>query len=125
MRATTLALVALLTGCGGSTVGADAGAISKIATDTYALVVRPGASADQLLDASKKKCEGHAHCQVLAWDDASKAASAMPMLDREAQAVVFSYSLNRATGFERALWNCARFKRSSADECLAVSGPKE
>lgn len=64
-------------------------------------------------------CGDKTHCSVYGWVDPANVARAMPMLDREVAALTFSYSLNRTTGFERALWDCRRFAGLPADSCLS------
>ncbi|WP_272798847.1 hypothetical protein [Sphingobium sp. AntQ-1] len=85
----------------------------------FSMVSAPGMDAERYLEAARSQCEGKQICQVIAWNDAENAGTAMPLLDREAQAVVFNYSLNRTTGFEQALWRCTKFKRPNKGQCLA------
>ena len=75
--------------------------------------------ADQWDDAARKECGDRQWCKVFGWTDASFVARAMPMTDREAGALTFSYSLNRATGLDQALWDCRRYRRAT-NECLAT-----
>ena len=68
-------------------------------------------------------CEGKTHCGVLGWTDPAQMASAMPMLDREAEALAFSYSLNRTTSFERFMVDCTRWPQGDDATCLATLVP--
>jgi len=100
--------------------GGDAVDAQQIAgPGTLAIVVPEGATADQLPELARKQCEGQQICQLFAWSKGQPAATAMPLTDREAASVVFSYSLNRMTGLERSLWRCSAYPRASKDECLA------
>lgn len=84
----------------------------------YAGAIAEGATPDSLEKAARAVCEGQTHCSVYGWRDASQAASAMPMLEREQAALDFSYTLNRSTGLERVLWNCGVWQ-GAGDVCLA------
>jgi hypothetical protein len=85
---------------------------------TLAIVVPEDATADQLPELARKQCEGQQICQLFAWPKGQPAATAMPLTDKEAASVVYSYSLNRMTGLERSLWRCSAYPRASNDECL-------
>lgn len=85
----------------------------------YSMVIPEEMVADQVLAAAKDRCGTASHCTVLGWADPAKAARGLPMTDAEAAAQVFSYSLNRTTGYEQTLWRCTVYPRPNRDECLA------
>jgi len=87
----------------------------------YAMLADPAMPAEKYLDYAKAKCVGQEWCKVMGWTDAKNKASAMPMLQREVDAQVFDYTLNRSTDLEQALWNCRVFKGKLPTECLAES----
>jgi len=87
--------------------------------DNYAMILPPDAEPAAIEAAAKAKCADKQICNVLGWTDKAQAAQELPMLDREADALAFSYDLNRTTGFERALWDCKRFPQANAGRCLA------
>ena len=66
---------------------------------------------------AKDKCGAVDFCQIFAWTDAVEAPQTFPMTDREVETMAFSYSVNRNSGHEQALWDCDRFARDRADEC--------
>ena len=39
--------------------------------------------------------------------------------------MVFSYSVNRTTGYEEALWNCKVVTRPNPGQCLAAPEPQK
>ena len=89
-----------------------------IGRDTYAMVFNRKADPDALPEIARERCRKAQFCQVLGWTDPKFAAGAMPMTDREDDALVFQYSLNRASGHEQTQFNCEVWKRQPA-ECFA------
>lgn len=87
--------------------------------DTFVMVAPPELDAEQWRIEAKNHCGDREFCTVVGWASETEAASGFPMTDRELEAQVFSYSVNRVTGHDKALWDCSVFPRSTSDECLA------
>ena len=87
----------------------------------FAMTFNAKADPQVLPELAREQCGKLPRCQVVAWTDAKYAARGFPMTNREAAALAFSYSLNRSTGFEKVIWDCRRWKRASADECMAAT----
>ena len=85
--------------------------------DNYALIA-PKMSADELVLVSKAKCGAKNMCSIFAWSNEADIARAFPMTDREVEAQVFTYKVNRNTGFDQSLWNCKVYTEKSGDDCL-------
>jgi hypothetical protein len=85
----------------------------------FVMIIPAGMPADRFLDAARDKCGAADMCQVWAWSSEADAARGIPMTDREAATMAFSFSVNRSTGHEQSVWDCARFPRSSDAECMA------
>jgi len=98
--------------------GDGVGARQIAGPGTLAIEVPEGMAADRLPELARQQCEGQQICQLFAWPKGQAVATAMPLTDREAAGVVYSYSLNRMTGLERSLWRCSAYPRASKDECL-------
>lgn len=81
--------------------------------------VEPGANPSGLLDDARRMCEGATHCNVMGWTDRNLVTTTMPLTDQEAEGLSFSYSLNRSTGLDRALWDCSAFDGIAPEQCLA------
>ncbi|WP_082922401.1 cell wall hydrolase [Croceicoccus mobilis] len=60
-----------------------------------------------------KNCDGQQDCQVLGY------AQDVPASGRPA----FLYVRDGASGLDQALWDCERFQRPSASQCLPADGP--
>lgn len=85
--------------------------------NNYALVIPERASPQLVEDAATLRCRGQTHCSVYGWRNASQAASAFPMLDREIETLNFVYALNRATNYESARWRCGE-PAADPEACL-------
>lgn len=85
----------------------------------FAMIVPEGSDPATWPNLAKDKCGANSFCWVFAWPSRESAARAMPMTDNEMAQRLFSYQVNRETGFEKVMWNCDRFPRNNPDECLA------
>ena len=84
------------------------------------MIIPEGLAPDRWKAVAKDHCGSAPMCTISAWTSKEDAARALPMTDAELASEAFSYGTNRSTGFDQALWDCRRFKRANADECLAV-----
>lgn len=110
----------LVAGCGAANDKSAAEFIDLGGIGNYAMVASKAVPADQLVDLAKDKCGQEPMCSVHGWNDKALAPRALPMTDAEVMAQVFSYTVNRNSGFERALWNCKVYPRADADQCMAT-----
>ena len=88
-----------------SASGTHAVTFKAIGRDTYAMIFAAASDHASVEGAVRSQCSGKQWCKVLGWTNASAAASAMPMTDREVAALRFSYTLNRVTGLDEATWS--------------------
>ena len=84
----------------------------------FAMTFDGNSNPDAILAAARKRCNAFTHCQVLAWTQPDKAAGAFPMIDREAEAMAFSYVLNRTTGTDNATWKCDQWRAAGKSACI-------
>lgn len=68
-------------------------------------------------DLARDACGANEVCQIGLWNDESFAPRGFPMTDREVEAKVFQYNVNRNTGFERSLWNCDVYPQTEQANC--------
>ncbi len=73
---------------------------------------------EALLNLSLQACQNQVYCKILIWSDGGIVPSALPVSDAALARLSFSYLRNRSNGFEKALWNCAYFKRSAPGQCI-------
>lgn len=83
----------------------------------FAMIVDPESDPADWRTSAKEHCGGREFCQVMAWTDPSMAATAMPMTDLEVETKVFQYSINRISGLDRAVWECAALAKAGIDSC--------
>lgn len=88
--------------------------------NTYFLQVDPLAFPGSYATRALSICKGRSPCRVLAWHDPAAMAVSLPLGEGSARALSFYFSHDDASG-DRALWNCADFKRSNAAQCLPAS----
>jgi hypothetical protein len=119
MKSALILIVSIALGSCGSPPAEYAPSFKPIANDMLATVVDPARSRTKIEADMRKACEGKQFCAVFGWTDPIKAASAMPMTDREAAAVAVTLSINRASGLDQILWDCTKFAGLKPDSCLA------
>lgn len=110
----------LVAGCGAANDKPVADFIDLGGMGNYAMVAGKSVSPDQLVGLAKDKCGREPICSVHGWNDKTAAPRSLPMTNAEVMAQVFTYTVNRHTGFERALWNCKVYPRADADQCMAT-----
>ena len=72
---------------------------------SHFVVVDKGLDSDRsaLKSIADAICKGQMVCIVFFWDDNSKAASSLPMIDAQVNAKVAQYNLNKNTDLDRLL----------------------
>ncbi len=68
--------------------------------------------------AASRICGDRPYCKLLAWTDRADLPSALPMPPAKLEKIAFSFLRDRARAFERVQWDCARFARRDAAQCL-------
>lgn len=65
-----------------------------------------------------RACGERAYCKVMGWTDKAKTPDALPLQPSQIAAMSFSYLRDRASGFDKALWNCGEFHRADPAQCM-------
>jgi spore germination cell wall hydrolase CwlJ-like protein len=86
--------------------------------DTFLTTLDPAQPPDSYKALAIQACGDRPHCKVLGWTDPSAMAFVLPLAPEAQAALSFSYLRDRASGFDKALWNCAEFKRAPAGSCM-------
>ena len=116
------AAVELLSGNEDVTAGSSKPEFKPLSRDAvFAMLVDPDVQPDSLLGLAREHCADRQYCNVLTWTDSSHAARGFPLTDREAGEVRFQYTINRATGFERARWDCATWAIPDESNCPSAN----
>ncbi|WP_342344907.1 cell wall hydrolase [Sphingomonas sp. CFBP 13603] len=88
--------------------------------DTILVALPRGRTADGLTALAAQACGDKLFCRYMAWTDGSKAATSLPLAPAQTAALSFSYLRDRASGYEKSLWNCRQFKRTDPAQCVKV-----
>ncbi|MEG3147912.1 cell wall hydrolase [Sphingomonas sp. RT2P30] len=67
-----------------------------------------------------RTCGERPYCKVMGWTDRSKVPTALPLQQAQVAAMSFSYLRDKAHGFDKALWNCAEFRRADLTQCMKL-----
>lgn len=92
---------------------------SMIASDgSFIAKLDPKAPADSFAALARETCGIRSYCKFMGWTDGKRAPAGLPISTEAMAAMSFSYLRDEKTGFEKALWNCAEFKRGTDAECM-------
>ncbi|MBA4041807.1 MAG: cell wall hydrolase, partial [Sphingobium sp.] len=86
--------------------------------DTFIVTLPANVSADELPALAALNCGERPYCKFLVWTDPAQAAKAFPLSPTEIATMAFSYLRDRATGYDKPLWNCAMFDRAQPQQCM-------
>jgi hypothetical protein len=95
------------------------GSYRDLGSEAYSVIIEAGSDFAMTEAAARGLCRGKTFCQVFGFSDASAKPSAMPMTDREAQALIYTYTLSRSAGTDESVGNCAFFPSAPKDRCTA------
>ncbi|MGH6614051.1 cell wall hydrolase [Sphingomonas sp.] len=65
-------------------------------------------------------CGERPYCKVMAWNSKAKTPTALPLQSSQVAAMSFSYLRDRAKGYDKALWNCAEYRRPDLNQCMKL-----
>ena len=85
---------------------------------SYGLLIRHGASGDELLAAALRLCFGENFCRVMAWDSAGNIPRGFPVPPPSMATLRFSYVRDPQAPRAQAHFDCALFPRTKKDQCL-------
>ncbi|VWX52857.1 cell wall hydrolase [Novosphingobium sp. 9U] len=96
---------------------------SSDSPDTYLVVLSPGQAAN-FAQIAASACAARPRCKFMGWTDPAKLpqSASSKLSPDQLGALSFSYLRDRSINLERALWNCAQFKRP-AGQCLWSKSP--
>lgn len=78
----------------------------EISPSMFVVVIPAGSSRTGTEAAARELCDGEAFCKVMGWTDNSLLPRGFPLTDRELAGQAFSYTLNRNSGMDEAVWAC-------------------
>ena len=90
----------------------------KLAGDhTFVMTFNATADPVELEKTVRNHCGAREFCKVFGWTEPEYAPRGFPMTDREVQAQVLSYGINRTSGYEQLSWDCDLFGKQTGVEC--------
>ncbi len=101
-----------------STLGGAEAAQAAHDSGTFLVTLKPSHGADILPALAQASCGDRPYCKFMAWTDKAATPAALPVTPVQQRAMSFSYLRDRSMGFEKALWNCAEFKRPEPGQCM-------
>ncbi len=114
-----LAEASIAMGFGAASEGASA-PVALLDGDTIFVTLPRNQSADGLTVLAAQACGDKPFCRYMAWTDGTKTATAIPLEPAQTAALSFSYLRDRASNYERSLWNCRQFKRTDPTQCMVA-----
>jgi spore germination cell wall hydrolase CwlJ-like protein len=105
---------------GAPTVGETAGSPLSIDPNSFLVTLDARAGADSFPAVATKACGARDYCKLMAWTDKAHTPANLPLGQAQIATMSFSYLRDKAHGYEKALWNCAQFKRASKGECMKL-----
>jgi spore germination cell wall hydrolase CwlJ-like protein len=105
----------------GVIAGGDAGVLPVVLEqdkDTFVVTLDPAAPPETFFQLAMESCGKRIFCKFMAWSSRAATPAALPITPVQQRAMSFSYLRDRAFNFERALWNCAEFKRPEPTQCM-------
>jgi spore germination cell wall hydrolase CwlJ-like protein len=115
-----LAEASIAMGFGAATETASVPAAAPVDGDTLLVTLPRNQTADGLTTLAAQACGEKPFCRYMAWTDGTKAAPSLPLDPAQTAALSFSYLRDRASGYEKSLWNCRQFKRADPAQCMRV-----
>ncbi|MES2337627.1 MAG: cell wall hydrolase [Pseudomonadota bacterium] len=87
-------------------------------TNTFLVTLDAKLAPESLPALAARACGDRPYCKFMAWSSKAATPAALPVTPVQQRAMSFSYLRDRAYGFEKALWNCAEFKRAEPTQCM-------
>ncbi len=115
-----LAEASIAMGFGAATETAPTPAAAPVDSDTLLVTLPRNQTADGLTTLAAQACGDKAFCRYMAWTDGTKVAPSLPLDPTQTASLSFSYLRDRASRYEKSLWNCRQFKRADPAQCMKV-----
>jgi spore germination cell wall hydrolase CwlJ-like protein len=90
-------------------------------TNTFLVTLDAKLAPEAFPALAERACGDRPYCKFMAWTVKAATPAALPVTPVQQRAMSFSYLRDRSFGFEKALWNCAEFKRPETVQCMKAS----
>ena len=88
--------------------------------NSFLLTLDPHLTPDTYAAIATRTCGDRPYCKVMGWTDKTRTPGALPLLPSQIAAMSFSYLRDRSRSYDKALWNCAEFKRTDLTQCMKL-----
>jgi hypothetical protein len=106
-----------------ATATAVTGSVAPISggdNNSFLIALDPKMQPDAFAAIATRACGDRPYCKVMGWTDKAKLPTALPLQQAQVATMSFSYLRDRPHGFDKALWNCAQFKRADKAQCMKL-----
>ncbi|MEO7679586.1 MAG: cell wall hydrolase [Sphingomonas sp.] len=86
--------------------------------NSFVLKLDPKSPADRYALIAEHACGDRPYCKVMGWTDKARLPTQLPLQAEQVGTMSFSYLRDRSHDFDKALWNCAEFKRVDKAQCM-------
>jgi spore germination cell wall hydrolase CwlJ-like protein len=95
-----------------------AGAGETAGRDSIYIQLDRKAAPESFVTTALRLCGDKPYCKFMGWTNPTLKPDSDAMTDTQRAAMTFSYLRDDKAGFEKALWNCAEYKRDDARQCM-------
>lgn len=106
-----------------ATTTAVTGSVSPLAggdNNSFLMTLDPKMQPEAFAAIATRACGDRPYCKVMGWTDKTKVPAGLPLQQAQVASMSFSYLRDRAHGFDKALWNCAQFRRADLNQCMKL-----
>jgi spore germination cell wall hydrolase CwlJ-like protein len=88
--------------------------------NSFLITLDPKMQPEAFAAIASRACGDRPYCKVMGWTDKSRVPTALPLQQAQVATMSFSYLRDRPHGFDKALWNCAEFRRADLTQCMKL-----
>jgi len=117
------ALAAVSADVAAAAAAAAAGTVqpaSPTETNSFLLTLDPKMPPDTYALMATRICGDRPYCQVRGWTNKAKTPTSSSLEAGQIASMSFSYFRDKAHGYDKALWNCAEFRRADFSQCMKL-----
>ena len=101
-------------------LGLEPLSVSPDDVNNYLATLDPKSKPDSFAALARATCGARDFCKFMGWTSKAATPTSVPLSPQQIAAMSFSYLRDRARGYEKALWNCAEFKRADHNQCMKL-----
>ncbi|MEG3086105.1 cell wall hydrolase [Sphingomonas sp. PB4P5] len=101
----------------------DTGSVPSATTDnpdSFLITLDPKMAPENFAALATATCGARDYCKFMGWSSKARTPTASPVTPQQIATMSFSYLRDRARGYDKALWNCAEFKRPDTAQCMKL-----